>query len=1803
MPKQILDYTILQTLYQGVDTVIYRCMEPKNQTTLVFKTPGSDHPTIERLAKLQHEYEILKNLDIPGVIATYGLQKYENSSILMLEDFRGMSLKSYIQSAQITVEDFLRYAILLANTLGDIHANHVVHRDIKPENILINPEKSNLKFIDFGIASVLSQETAQVIYRRGLIGTLHYISPEQTGRINRDVDYRTDIYSLGVTLYEMITGRLPFTGEDAIELVHSHIAKAPPPPDKLIPSLPRVISDIILKCLAKMPEERYQSAYGLKIDLEECLKQLLAGGTIADFTPGENDIKGLFRISQKLYGREEEIHTLMQAFDRVTHGVNSELILVRGPAGSGKTTLVQEIHKPIVKQRGYFISGKFDQLQREIPYTALIQAFRELVLQVLTEDEEHLAIIRGLLNDALQGNGQLIIDLIPEIELIIGKQNIVPSVGAEESQNRLKLFLIRFIHTFAKKDHPLIIFLDDIQWANASSFNLIQTLVTTPGLKYVLVIGAYRDHEVDLTHPFNQMLEQIKKSKGIIHTVTISPLHLSHIVGMIVDLLNCTREQASPLAQLLLKKTGGNPFFLIQYIKKLRSDNQIEFDGNTKRWFWDLEAIEKLEVAQNVIELMIKKILLVPKATQDILSMASCIGVRFPIRLLSQLTGMPMSHVLKVLWNAITEDLIKPVGNEYQLIESNTFEEEQLLKLEDKEIAFQFLHDKIQQAAYEMLDESEKKRIHYKIGSFLKASSPENVEAIIFEITYHLNKAISIVNNNAEKLEIARLNLIACRKAKKSAAFQTAYENINQAKKLLGENAWDETYDIAYAVFMEAAECCFLVRRFDEIEPLSDIILKNARTNIEKGRLYILKMRFYTNIARTHQAIDEARDCLRLFDITIPKDPGKLRVLVEMLRVKMKLGKDAISKLEYLPPITDPERSFIMDMMISMLPPAFLVSKNLLAYLTFKLMSLSLAWGSHPNSFFIYSSYASVIEVLFKDYKQAYELGLLAIKLSEKTNNIGLKCRVWYVMGVIINHWSKPLKTSEEYMEKTLLYGMESGELAFIAYLVASYGSLEGAYQRDLNESYKRMEKYRNLLLTCGNEQAMLVFIFKSRIARHLHDRDYEGLNIADKDLDEVQLVQKIRSNPELAAAFQSYTVYKGQTLYIFGKYDEAFKLYEESAIGFDKAKLLINEREISFFKALTIAAVYSTAGFFQRLGFRRELKKFIKLHRIWTLHCPANNSYRYAMLQGELARIDGKYEEAFQFYDKAIQLARKYECQREEAVANELAGKLYYFLGKRKTAKGYLDEAHYCYYRWGCLSKVRHMEIQYPDILGAGAAALEISSRPQYLLTNPTTARTITLTQSSPEKSKSSLDLSSVLRAATILSGEIQLDNLVRQLLSIVIENAGADKAIFLMEEGGRWYIKGQRTAEEVESDTIVQNVEISSNKLPMSLLQYVIRTNSYVVLDNPTKAGRFTRDPYIIAHKPKSVLCFPMMHQGKLTSLFYLENSSTSEAFSARGLEVLNLLTGQITVSLENASLYTKLKEYNRTLESKVSERTKELQEKNTQLQEAFDTLKDMQKQVFQQEKLAALGSISQGLAHEIKNPLNFINNFSTLSIELLQEVEENLDKAGEDIEERKKLLDDLKLNLRKIHEHSKRIDGIVVSMLQHGKAATSSRETSNINHLLQEYLTLATEKMHQKNPDVPMRIETDLETGIAKVPIVAQDMGRCFMNIFDNSCYALLEKRKLLGESYMPSLHVTSKELEDAVEILIRDNGTGVPQKDIDQVFLPFFTTKPTGTGTGLGLSIAYDIVVHEHKGQIKLTSKEGEFTEFLITIPKK
>jgi predicted ATPase/serine phosphatase RsbU (regulator of sigma subunit)/tRNA A-37 threonylcarbamoyl transferase component Bud32 len=1510
----IPNYKIITQIYESANSVVYRGIRREDNHPVILKRLKEDYPTPEKLNHYRQEYEITQSLNIAGVITTYGLLKYQNTLFLVLEDFGGESLKHWLLQRRLTVKDFLSLAVAMADSLGHIHATNLIHKDINPSNLVWNPQTNQLKLIDFGIASRLPRENPTLKNPNQLEGTLPYLSPEQTGRMNCALDWRTDLYSLGATFYEMLTGKVPFDSKDSLELVHCHIAKTPTPVSEAQHEVPEIFSNIVAKLMRKNVEARYQSAFGLKADLEKCFNQLKNTGKIAAFPLAQNDFSGYFQIPQKLYGRESEIKILLQAFERISSGA-AEMMLVAGYSGVGKSALVREVHKPMTEKQGYFAAGKFDQYQRNIPYSAISQAFNEFCDYLLTESTDQLNQWREQILTAVGNNGQVLLDVIGQLELVIGPQPAVVQVGPTEAQNRFNLVFQNFFRTICRQEHPLVLFIDDLQWADLASLTLLKLLMTEAENGYFLIIGAYRDNEVDAAHPLKVMVEEVK-AQAVVNTITLPNLSSQDVNQLTADALNCELGKAAALTELLYDKTQGNAFFTRQFLESLYEQELLGFECQTQQWQWDLDKIAAQEFTDNVVDLMAGKIAKLPSQTQTILKLAAAIGNQFDLETLSVIGQNSPTDTIAPLWLALTEGLVFPLDENYK-------NREELAK-NPASVHFKFQHDRVQQAAYSLIAEPDKPRLHLQIGQLLLANTADELENHIFDIVNHFNQAIAIINEDADKRQLAELNLKAAQQAIAALAFQPALAYLQTALGLLENDAWQKHYSFSLQLYTQAAEAAFLNAEFDLMDKWGQVVLQHAKTGLDRLKIYEIQIEAYSIQDKLDEALNKGLAVLKEWGISFPEEPTDSDIQKTLAETQSILSNQPI-ELYNLPNITAPDKLSIMRIVSALIYVSYIVAPKLLPLLTGFQVNFSLKHGNAEGSSVGYIVYGQLVCSLAGDIEVGFQFSKQALRLVEQFPNFKSRILATFVSGLM--HWKEPLRDSFKLLLEGYQSGLEIGDFIGTGLNGAMYCIHLYFIGKELSAVEQEMVVYNHTLAQLNQDVILVWSETTQQAVLNLIGRtsaDSPPYHLGGNAFNEDERV------PLDDLGFIAMYLNKLILSYLFQAYPQAVENASLVAKYLTDIVGEIFQHLFHFYDSLARLAVYPDSPPPEQARILDKVAANQAKMQKWATHAPMNFLHKFYLVEAERCRVLDQDGAAREYYDKAIALAQEHEYLNEEALAYELAGQFYLAKGLPKLAQVYWRDAHYAYQRWGAQAKVKDLEERYPQFLASKTSRLGMTmidrSPPETL------SRLITPTQQTPS---TFLDLKSVIKASQTLSGEILLSRLLEQMMQIVIENAGAENGFLLLPQADNWLIEAEGHVDKT-SVTILQSIAIGDHQLVAeTIIHYVARTKDSVVLDNPSRFGNFTRDPYIIKHQPKSVLCAPLVKQGQLTGLLYLENNLTEGAFTPDRLEVLQVLSSQIAISIENALLY-------RTLEQKVEQRTAQLAQANQEILALNEQLK---------------------------------------------------------------------------------------------------------------------------------------------------------------------------------------------------------------------------------------------------------------------
>ncbi|MEH1962133.1 MAG: AAA family ATPase [Nostoc sp.] len=1494
---------IQNKIYESYNSLVYRGIR-EDGVALIVKMLKLDYPSPQELTRYRQEYKIIRSLTVEGVVKAYSQQDYQRTLVIILEDFGGESLEQWMHKrpnifCPMPLSTFLGLAIAISDILGKIHAANVIHKDINPGNIVLNLDTGVVKIIDFGIATQFNRTNPTFKSPHVLEGTLAYLSPEQTGRMNRLLDYRTDFYSLGVTFYELLTGHLPFSTTDILELVHCHIAKQPVPPHELNAAIPKAVSDIILKLMAKNAEDRYQSTWGIKADLEIGLHQFTQTDKIDGIQLGLQDVSDRFQIPQKLYGREAEIEALLAAFDRVAGTGNEqlrlknqensqfkvEMMLVSGYAGVGKSALVQELYKSITAKRGYFVSGKFDQFGRNIPYSAIANALQKLVQQLLSEPDKQVQQWRSQLLTALGTNGQIIIDIIPEVELIIGKQPPLPEVGATEAQNRFHRIFQQFVRVFCSESHPLAIFLDDLQWIDSATIKLIELLLLDEQTQSLFLIGAYRDNEVNPTHPLALMLERLRKKGAVLQEMILTPLTLEPLSQLIAETLHRNADIVRPLAELVLRKTEGNPFFVNEFLKMLSSENLLSFDAQHLSWQWNIAQILAQDITDNVVELMLHKLNKLPEVTQQIIQLAACIGAEFNLDTLSIICEKPAETVFQDLQAVMQVGLIQPLSelNENLLIQE-----------------YKFLHDRVQQAAYALIDESHKQVVHLQIGrNLLEKTLPERLSERLFEIVDHLNHGIELVTDQPERNEIARLNLIAGQKAKGAIAYSVAKKYLAIGRAWLAASSWQTNYDFTLELHSETTEVSFLCGDFADVESWMAIVLQSSKTVIDSVKVYEVKIQTYIAQEQLLKAINTGLQVLLQLGISFPKTHKQSDIQLELDTITSLLKEKRSEDLVHSPKIAEPDKLAAMRILSSIMIAAHLAAPDMLPLFASKQVSLSIQYSNALVSPFAYALYGFILCRTVGDIESGYEFGQLALRQLSRPDTQALKAKTLLSVNIFIIHWKKHFRETLQPLLEGYQSGLETGDSEFAAYCAEVYCLQCVFVGKELVELEREIRMYSQIIRQLKQQAALTWTQMHHQVVLNLMERSVNPICLVGEAYNEEnRLRQNETENNGTSIFFVHF--YQLFLCYLFYEY---FQAVENSIIAAEYVSYVASSPPVPlyyFYSSLARLATYLESNTQAQLEILKEVAVNQETMQLWAHYAPMNHLHKYHLVEAEKARVLGQLLEAEEFYEQAIEGAKENEYVQEEALAYELAAKFYLSRGREKIARTYMKEAHYCYERWGATAKVKDLETRYPQLFS-----------PSSSMAHTRIPKTSIATSNS---SDIAFDLAAVMKASLAISSEIELEQLLSSLMKILIENAGAQTGFLLLENSGEWVIEASGQLNDVAGKNIyftevLQSIS-TANYLPESIINYVIRTHEPVILNDATREGNFINELYIQHNQTQSLLCLPLLNQSKLVGVLYLENQLAAGVFTPERTQVLHLLSTQAAIAIENAKLYSKLR-----------------------------------------------------------------------------------------------------------------------------------------------------------------------------------------------------------------------------------------------------------------------------------------------------
>lgn len=1777
---ELADYTVAEQIYSSYHSLIYRGVRKSDQQPVVLKMLKRDYPTAMELACFKREYQLPAELNIDSSISVFGLEAYQNTLLIVMEDFSALSLNQHMRKQGVGLEAFLPLALSLVESVANLHAARVVHKNITPANILINPQTLEVKLTDFAMAERLPNDgvNEQAQMDKEELDAA-YLSPEQTGRINQHVDYRSDLYSLGITLYQLLAGTLPFQADEPLQYVHCHIAKRPRPLWEVSFNIPEVLSDIIMKLLAKNADERYQSALGLKHDLQVCQKMLNESGSLEHFPIGQKDYSTTFQIPQKLYGREQEIQQLIDAYERVTDG-QTEMVLISGYSGVGKTALVKAVHRPMQERNGFFCSGKFDQYQRNIPYYAISRAFNQFCDFLLSRDSYQLNQWRIKILMAVGANGQVLLDVIPNLEAVIGPQPGIPELAPSEAQNRFNLVFQNFFHVLCDEQHPFILFIDDLQWADSASLNLLRVLIKSYNSRYLLIIGAYRDNELEQQGALSVLLEELKTLPVPTNQIQLGQLKHTDIYHLIKETFDCDITQCEAIVDLIEEKTRGNAFFIQQFLKELYEERVLQFDYVSGRWQWQLVEVRQKGITDNVIDLMTRKIARLSSETQETIRIAACMGNQFDLQTLAILMERSADSLLPDLWPAVVENLIstREGGKAGKEQESKTKEWcYSLDELADDElnISFSFIHDRIQQAAYRLIPVPLLAQVHLRLGRLLlKHVNSQYLMEWIFEIVRHLNLGRELIDSASELKDLAGLNLKAGHRAIDSAAYHNALHFYQQAT-LSEQMNWESDYEFYLELSENAANAAFLSNMSEELANYSQAVLQHAHNETDKVEVYRLLIQQLNAEGKCEQALHLGLEVLTKLGYPITEVEDMQTAINAMSDFNKAYTLAEIKSFKQLQKMQNKTALKAAEVMVSLLPSTFIISRmDICIMLLIHSLQLYTRLGNAPVAPFAYGLYGGFNFIFLNRVSLSKHYADITMNLLEDSFYSRNKSRGLHMVGFFIYPWIKPLDEGIEILLQGVQAGKDLGDKEFSTYNADAYALISLWSGLPLKQVFERNQNmldftYSQQLQTAYTRLSAYHEVLQNLIQNSVSERTRCYQLMGRQFNEETQI-------PQLQNAAE-----KTGLCYIY-----ANKLFLAYLFGEQIACLELAEKQAEYEMASSGIYIFAAAQFYRALvwlsdiqvyhSYRDQVEEVLQNLKRWSKTAPESFSHKVAFIQAEQAAIENNQWQAVKAYEKAIDGAKQHGFLQEQALANERFAKFWLAQGNPTIAVTYLQECRYQYFQWGALAKVRALELQFPQWLGESNTNY---SRPamHYLKTPKGHAQNTT--EGIAHLPHQSLDLNSVIKASQMLSGEIVLAKLLTNMLHIVIENAGAEKGVLLLKRDQHWLIEAQGNCER-SSVSVLQSLPIEEGDyLPESLIHYVARTGEDVVLANAASDGRFSHEDYFQSHQSKSVLVMPILNQGKLNTIIYLENQLIPGAFTPERIEVLKLLSIQMSISLENSLLYEQL-------EKKVAERTEALQQ-------SLDDLTKTQVHLVEVEKMASLGRLVAGVAHEINTPLGICVTGTSYLKEKTQQLSESVQHGTL----RKETFNDFVDSTFKTTEILTENLGRASALIQNFKQVSvdvSSEMLRTFN--LPDYLHTIVQSLQPELRHSQHQIEIDGEVELV-VESYPGTLSQIVTNLVMNSHYHAFDKG-VVGHILMH----TAKRGDWAI-LVYSDDGKGMSEMDQSKVFEPFFTTRRDLGGSGLGMFIVYNLVTQSLGGEISCESTPDYGTRFEIKFPIK
>jgi predicted ATPase/signal transduction histidine kinase len=1733
----------------------------------VLKTHASARPSAPVVDRLRREWEIGRSFDHPNIIRYLGFEVGEESAAIVMEDFHGISLAERIPARGFAIDRFLELAPQLVRGLAAIHARRVVHKDIKPRNILIDSSGQQVKYIDFGVSAQLDASERLSVAPNRLEGTLAYISPEQTGRMNRALDHRADLYSLGVTFYELLCGQVPFSATEALELVHCHLAKIPDSPASVRPDVPEQLARIVGKLLAKAPEDRYQSARGLLYDLTRCRDALQVGRSIPLFDLGSHDRGPELRVPGRLFGRERDIELLERAWMRAQRG-RPALVLVSGSSGVGKSALVGELDQRLRDRAGAFISGKFNQLGSRAAYEGFTEAFRSLAGRILGAGLDEFAQWRGQLGGALAINGRILLDMVPEMEAIVGSLPAVQPLGPDESQHRFNLVFRRFVRACAREDHPLTLFLDDLQWADPGSLALLELLARDEEQTHLLLIASIRDDEIDVEHPTRATLEAIRRGAGSLIELPLRELGVADVEALIAEALGRSPPRSRELAELVVERTAGNPFFVRTFLQSAWEErllvaeepdesSELEFDLGAVAWRWDEDGLRGMQASESVGELLARRLRQLPESGRVTLRTAACLGTEFTPETVAAINEASPELTARDLADAARAGMLLQHGDD----------------------RFDFVHDRVREAARALLPPQERAQTHLRIGRMLLANTPaDRLSERIFAIVDHLDTGRPLIDDAAELIELARLAVIAGRRAHSATAYATAVRYYRTGLECLqpeaSEAAWVEHYELTRDLHRELAIAEYLTDDVESSRRHIGVALDHAREAADRVELLDLLVFQHTMATHYAEALETGREALALLDIPLPSrlDEIDRAVTIELAEYRERVIRQPIASLIDLPMMTRRDTRAGARLLSTMISAAFSADHRLFPLVSLKLVNLSLVHGHVPESCYGYAHHGTFVGSVLGDHETAHAWGLLALALARKLDDLAQECRACNIVAGFLLPWRAHVRECEPLILRGHQIGTESGQLEFVGYI---------EYHRQLLALFAgtALPKLHTDLARALGELQQINHVYASNVVR--------GVQLVVAAL----IGERSQSQPREASALERdfvascradqsfialgvYYVYQAQLRYLHGDVHAALDAITHSREFLPYAIGHVALADRNFYHSLTLIRLLpELEDGHQHVALATIEHNQIQMQQ-WATSCPANFEHKRLLVAAELARADGELLPALDLYEDAIRSAGEQGFVHLHALANELAARMWISQGKPRLALPYLTEAVAGWRAWGARRKLRLLELEFPELLREMPG---IGPRRQPMAAT-----------SEGGNSSQALDLATVTRASQAISSEIDLDRLLARMMRIILLNAGANRGFLILEAEEDFRIEAAASSEgtEVELD---RKRSLQDADLAVSIVRHVLRSGENIVLEDAHRNSQFSADPHVVRRRLKSVLCTPIRHKDELVGVLYLENEHAAAAFTEARTEVLQILLSQAAISLENARYYNELKTLNAELRVRADELVvskARLEAEIAERERGQAERQQLEAQLRQSQKMEAIGQLAGGVAHDFNNLLTTIIGSTDV---LSSQRREQLGRAGV-------------VEVRVIREAAERGAALTRQLLAFSRRQVLQPEIIDINALVGR-----SSKILERLLGAEYQFSASFAPHIGRVRVDPGQLEQVLLNLVINARDAMAPGGTVTISTREQILDMAQHAVPQPVKpgewvvLRVADDGCGMDRRTLAHIFEPFFTTKGIGEGTGLGLSTVLGIV-QQSDGLVTVDSKVGVGTTFEIWLPR-